>query len=197
MKITLYSDDTNLLTYWEKSLKNGYDIAYDMDELKKISQSIIILNFECCETSYESLIYVLNQNGNQVLILHRTPDFSIAKRLLKIGAKGYGNALMREHFLVSAIHTINDGMIWLYPEFTSQLISELPVDKLSPTEHKELLAKLSSREIEVAMLLKNGDTYKTIGKILSITPRTIKAHAQNIYKKLNVKDRLALALLLR
>jgi len=178
MKIVLYSDDINLLSYWEKSLKDEYSIVYDLDELKNIIDN-------------------LNKNGNFVLILHRTPDLNTAKRLLKIGVKGYGNAFMREHFLISAIHTIKDGMIWLYPQFTTELIAQLPATKSSQLQHKKLLSKLSKRESEVALLLKDGTTYKTIANKLNITPRTIKAHAQNIYKKLNVKDRLALALLLR
>ena len=38
---------------------------------------------------------------------------------------------------------------------------------------------------------------KDIAKNLDITHRTVKAHARHIYEKLNVKDRLGLALLLK
>ena len=112
-----------------------------------------------------------------------------------MGAKGYGNALMREHFLISAIETLKDGMVWLYPEFTTMLIEEIPTSD-NNTENP-ILDTLTQREKEVALLLKDGKQYKNIAQELDITPRTVKAHAQSIYSKLNIKDKLGLALLLK
>jgi DNA-binding NarL/FixJ family response regulator len=74
------------------------------------------------------------------------------------------------------------------------MINDLPV---SNTFDDAKLSELTSREKEVALLLKEGKTYKNIAQKLDITPRTVKAHAGHIYTKLNVKDRLALALLLK
>ncbi|WP_202970465.1 LuxR C-terminal-related transcriptional regulator [Sulfurospirillum diekertiae] len=42
-----------------------------------------------------------------------------------------------------------------------------------------------------------GDSHKEIAEKLNITVRTVKAHATAIYSQLNIKDRLALALLVR
>jgi len=86
-------------------------------------------------------------------------------------------------------------MVWLYPEFTSQLIMEIPTTK--STDNETLFEVLSEREKDVAILLKDGHSYKDIAQKLDITPRTVKAHAQQTYAKLHVKDRLSLALLLK
>ena len=129
------------------------------------------------------------------MILHRTPNIQTAREMLSYGAKAYGNALMKEHFIHSAIQTMKEGLVWLHPEFTSQLITQIPTSK--DKDVTELLEVLSSREKEVAELLKDGATYKSVAQKLDITPRTVKAHAQSIYLKLHVKDRLALALLLK
>jgi DNA-binding NarL/FixJ family response regulator len=75
------------------------------------------------------------------------------------------------------------------------MIAGLPTNEASDNTYK--LDVLSEREKEVALLLKDGSTYKDIASQLNITPRTIKAHASHIYKKLAVKDRLSLALLLK
>ena len=128
-------------------------------------------------------------------MLHRTPDIDTAKFILNHGAKGYGNAFMRDHFIISAVETIRDNMIWLYPEFTSMLIADIPVKE--ENKNLEKLDILTSREKQVALYLKDGDTYKDIASKLSITPRTVKAHASHVYQKLAVKDRLGLALLLK
>jgi DNA-binding NarL/FixJ family response regulator len=196
MQIILYSNDINLLSHWEKALRGeSYRSVDEITELEDIKDSIIIINYEACERDCESFLKQSHEHGNRILLLDRVPDLNRAKRVLKFGALGYGNALMRSHFILSALDALREGMIWLYPELTSQLILELPESEEKNNE--AVLQKLTSREKEVALLLKEGLTYNEIGQRLDISARTVKAHAQAIYKKLEVSDRLGLALLLK
>ena len=195
MKVLIHSNDINLLSHWQKSLNNECEVIDDLDELLNVTSSLIIVNFSACLPSCEDVLKTLIGNDNKILVLHRTPELAVAKRLLRIGAMGYGNALMRDHFIIAALNAIEDNMVWLYPEFTSQLIMDIPTT--NEENNDEQLEKLTSREKEVALLLKEAYPYKEIALKLDITPRTVKAHAQNAYSKLNVKDRLALALLLK
>jgi len=195
MDVVLYSDDINLLTHWEKALHKNYDVVDSLEELYNFEKKIIVLNYSACKPTCDDVLKRLNSKNNRVLVLHKVPEFEVAKKLLKLGAYGYGNALMRDHFIVSAINAIKEGMIWLYPEFTSQLILEIPAQKESSND--ELLNSLTTREKEVAKLLKESFTYKEVAEHLNISPRTVKAHASQIYSKLDVKDRLGLALLLK
>lgn len=194
MQIVLHSDDILLIEHWEKSIQEKCVLIDEVSELKNVENSLIIINYSACNSGCEDILKVLTQK-NKVLILHRTPDVDTAKYILTHGAKGYGNALMRDHFIVSAIETIKENMIWLYPEFTSMLINDIPVK--NNTKNLEKLDALSEREKEVALLLKDGNTYKDVANTLNITPRTVKAHAAHIYKKLSLKDRLGLALFLK
>lgn len=193
MKIVLYSDDINLLDYWHKSLDKTPKIVYDIEELERVFNSIIVINYAVLQAT-NGLLKKLVKKDNRLLVLHRVPSLETAKQLLKVGVFGYGNAMMKEHFLRAAIETIQEGMIWLYPTFTSELIKEIPGTNKNS---EDILNRLTSREKEVALLLKEGDTYKQIAEQLDITVRTVKAHASSIYEKLNVPDRLALALLLK
>ncbi|NQY21126.1 MAG: response regulator transcription factor [Campylobacteraceae bacterium] len=195
MKIIIYSDDMLVMSYLIKNINVEYTCIDNIDELFNFSNSIIILHYSIFSPNIEELLIASKKNKkNKILILNRTPNFVIGKRFLAIGAKGYGNALMHAHFIVSAINTLNEGMIWLHPEFISMLISDIPK---SNSDNEDLLEILTEREKEVASLLKNGKRYKEIAKELFITPRTVKSHAQNIYIKLNVKDKINLSLLLR
>ncbi|MDF1879385.1 response regulator transcription factor [Sulfurimonas sp. SAG-AH-194-C20] len=195
MNIILHSDDINLQTYWKKVFGKDSKLVDDFEELYVIESSLIIINYSAFTTAYKESIKRLKELGNLVFVLHRTPSLKIAKEVLLYGSCGYGNALMKEHFLLSAIDTIKEGMIWLHPEFTSELICQIPQKK--EKDISNYISLLSQREKELVFLLKDGNTYKTIAQQLSITPRTVKAHAHSIYTKLNVKDKLALALLLR
>ncbi|MEA1956034.1 MAG: response regulator transcription factor [Campylobacterota bacterium] len=193
MEVVLYSDDINLIQKWENAIEQSCQICYDFKELENIRNSIIILNYTSFEGDVKSSLQRFNDRGNRVLIFHNNPNLKTAKELLKVGAKGYGNVIIKDYFIVSAIETIKDGMVWLHSEFTTMLIDDATTKKNNTTSLN--LDVLSKREKEVVYLLKDGISYKEIAEQLSITPRTIKAHAHSIYNKLNVKDRLSLVLL--
>ncbi len=195
MQIILHSDDINLQVYWQGVLNSECKLIDDFEELFTISDALIIINYTAFNEDHKQSIKKLKALGNKLLVLHRVPDIQSAKLILSYGADGYGNALMKGHFILGAIETIKEGMIWLHPEFISELISQIPQN--SSNNNKELLTPLSQREKEVVLLLKEGYTYKEIAQKLSITSRTVKAHASKSYEKLHVKDRLALALLLK
>ena len=196
MQIVLYSDDISLLTHWEAALDaEAFQSVDDVEALKTLDNKLIILNYSSCKKECAVLLPLLREQRNNVLVLDRVPELQKAKWLLKYGAMGYGNALMQAHFIRSAVNALREGMVWLHPELTSQLILELPQSEQNHTE--ELLQKLTAREKETALLLKEGLTYNEIAQRLEIAPRTVKAHAQGIYKKLNISDRIGLALLLK
>ncbi len=195
MQIILYSVDILLLTYWEKVLNNKCHTVNEIEALNDVKDSIIILNYSKFNSEIKNILMKSSERKNNILILDRNPTLNTAKSILSLGAKGYGNALMREHFLISAVETLKEELVWLHPEFTTMLINEIPK---SPEKKVEILLKdLSQREKEVALLLKDGDRYNDIATELNIKPRTVKAHAQNIYSKLNLKDKIGLALLLK
>lgn len=192
--LTLYSNDINLLSYWQKCFPNAR-ILDSIDEIYKMEEVILIIDYNSLALDVMTFLKDLKGDGHYVFVLDRMPDLCIAKMLISYGAYGYGNALMKLNALEYAIEVISDGFVWLHPEFTSALILEIPQTQEDVLDEK--LQLLTQREKEVALLLKEGMTYKNIAQHLAITPRTVKAHANNIYTKLKLKDRLALALYLR
>ncbi|MEO1953252.1 MAG: response regulator transcription factor [Campylobacterales bacterium] len=194
MEIVLYSDDISLINKWENAIGNNCKICYEFDELKNIKNSIIVINYTAFEDDIKESIKFFNSNENRLLVFEKNPTLRNAKKILKLGAKGYGNIEIKEHFILSAIETIKDGMVWLHSEFTTMLLN----DTSSKKQKEDVdIDNLTKREKEVINFLKDGISYKDIAQKLSITPRTVKAHAQNIYTKLNVKDRLSLSLLFK
>ena len=51
---------------------------------------------------------------------------------------------------------------------------------------------LSSRETEVAWLLREGHKYREIAEVLFISESTVDTHVQNIYAKVGVRSKVAL-----
>ena len=58
------------------------------------------------------------------------------------------------------------------------------------------LAGLSDRELVVAAKFAEGMTYREIGETLFIAPTTVRTHLSAIYRKLDVRSKVALAALL-
>ena len=54
------------------------------------------------------------------------------------------------------------------------------------------LDRLSERERGLAQLFARGVTRKDIARQLGLSPSTVKNHLSNIYRKLGIKDRVAL-----
>ena len=53
---------------------------------------------------------------------------------------------------------------------------------------------LSDREVEVLRLAALGRTYAEVGALLGMSPRTAQRHVTNVYDKVGVSSRAALAL---
>jgi len=65
------------------------------------------------------------------------------------------------------------------------------------TESDPLSARLSARELEVAELMVGGNTYKEIGGLLFISPKTVEHHVARIRQRLDVSTRAEMLDILR
>ena len=63
--------------------------------------------------------------------------------------------------------------------------------------HYEPTAKLTSRQVEVAVHIGRGASAKGIGKKLGIKERTVTTHLTNIYKKVGVRSGEELRVMIR
>lgn len=188
-KISLY---TNLKKDYEK-MKNSL-INYDLknienrEELLTLKENLIIINTSVNLDKEEETIETLLENRNKILILESTPKLINAQNWLLLGVHGYGNSMMNDIYLKSAIQTINNGLTWLIPDITMEILSKLNSDSLN---QKDVLNQLSKAEQQVAILLKDGLSNTKISEELKLSINTVKSHIKNIYLKLEVKDRFS------
>ncbi|MCD4757793.1 MAG: response regulator transcription factor [Arcobacteraceae bacterium] len=195
MNVKLYSEDLSLLQQWQKKITiYASEILEDIENLYLYNNMIVILDYSCC---HKNLFHIMNLSESQnikILLLDNTPTFEKGKKVLGLGVHGYGNILMNELFLNSAIETIKNNMIWIYPEFTTSLIQGFSKEQTAPNEIAQLL---TSRELDITLLIKDGLSNNEISQHLDISINTVKSHIKNIYEKLNVKNRLSLSLLFK
>jgi NarL family two-component system response regulator LiaR len=113
-----------------------------------------------------------------VLTTYATDEFIFTA--LKAGACGYLLKDTSADQLVAAIRAVQRGEAQLSPQIAARLVQGI--------SHGRPEA-LSNREIEVLQLVANGQNNSMIADALAITPRTVKAHVQNILAKLGANNR--------
>lgn len=133
----------------------------------------------------------------KIVVLANAPDQAEALYALSLGAVGYSHAFATADALKEIRTVIEHGGLWLGNSLLQKLIEVSTKLTSTKTQQAEfLLNQLTQREREVAIEAAKGLSNKEIARILSITDRTVKAHLASVFERLNVKDRLHLALIL-
>lgn len=75
-----------------------------------------------------------------------------------------------------------------------QKLMDLTINGVQPSSFQENCAiyKLTSREIEIVQLLRQGHKYKTIGESLFISELTVKKHVHNVFEKVGASNKVEL-----
>jgi len=202
--VLTFTTRESILEGWKEALSNEYTMiqAQNEDEcleiLKKYPQSTVLLHNNSMKNEVTKFLKVLHYQFPQanILLLSDVPKFQEGIAMLRMGVKGYGNSYLNSSHLTHAMDVVSDGNVWLTPQFLDTLIKETYVpsgEKKDPPR----LSLLSKREKEVAEYVAQGLNNTEIAERTQITKRTVKAHITSIFEKLQITDRLSLALILR
>ena len=123
----------------------------------------------------------------RVLVLTAYDDDPYIFALLQAGASGYILKTADSAELVRAVRAVHRGESPLDPAVTQKVVRQLATGR--PLGAQTTVEALTGREAEVLRLVAKGSTNKAIGRMLSISDRTVQGHLANIYGKLNVSSR--------
>lgn len=124
-----------------------------------------------------------------ILILTIHEDEALLRAALKAGASGYILKRAAESELISAVHKILMGELYVDPSMVRMLLSE---DVHPPAIQPKSTEELTPRETEVLKLIAQGYTNRQIGEELHISIRTAESHRANLSGKLGLQSRVEL-----
>ncbi|WP_254648007.1 response regulator transcription factor [Streptomyces sp. GbtcB6] len=136
--------------------------------------------------------------GVKVLILTTFEVDEYVFEALRSGASGFLGKGTRPEALIEAIRTVARGETLLSPAATRGLIARyLTLDKPrpGPAANPRLLEGLTEREREIVALIATGMSNTEIAEQLTLSPLTVKTHANHAMTKLGARDRAQLVVL--
>jgi two-component system response regulator NreC len=113
-------------------------------------------------------------------------------QMLDAGAAGYLPKRAAPTDLVNAIHTVEEGHVYLYPSLATALVSDYVQRAETDGEEQQSYDKLTPRQREVLTLIAEGLTNVEIGDRLGISDKTVARHRENIMARLNLHSRTEL-----
>jgi DNA-binding NarL/FixJ family response regulator len=134
-----------------------------------------------------------NTAGLSILATSSRPDDDEGLAVLNAGASGYCHSHAPIDSLRQALDVIDSGELWVGRALLSRLL-RLVDSRLPRAGLADWARPLTEREREVAHHAAVGESNVAIADALGITERTVKAHLKAVFEKLEVADRLQLAL---
>ena len=132
--------------------------------------------------------------GLKVILLTAQISLADSVQAIRDGARGIIPKHAASEFLIKGIRRVFEGELWADNSTMTQVVESLSrkyrVERRSDKDRKEL----SEREMEVVALVASGLRNREIGNKLFISEQTVKTHLSNIFQKLEINDRLGLAL---
>jgi DNA-binding NarL/FixJ family response regulator len=126
-------------------------------------------------------------NSKSVVLLNVTPGQGIEDNCVSQGIRGIFYIDDSVSLVMKGLAAVHKGELWFSREVMTKFILE---DKSEEIVSMKVRKILTPREIEIISLLAVGCKNEEIADKLCVSPHTIKTHLYNIYKKINVTNRL-------
>ena len=176
--------------------------ASDMSEALVIAErehpNVILLDIDLNGvSSLESMSDLLKITKSSVLILTGLRDIDIRDRAMLSGARGVVQKEESADVILKAIKCVDKGEIWLDRVSTGRIFTKLlnPLNGEGSPEAARI-GSLTPRERQIIdVIITHGrSTNKEIAGHLNMSEHTLRNHLSSIYSKLELENRLELAM---
>ena len=198
-RVVLADDHTIVLDGLRRILETSFDLvgmAHDGRELVEqvrtldpdvavVDISMPVLNgldaFRQCKEA---------QFRTRFVFLTASPDIALATQAFRLGANGYVLKQAASEELVTAIREALNGRTYITPRIANDVMQNMMAGGAGSSSSGPAL---TMREREVLQLLAEGRSLKEAAAVLSVSPRTIEFHKNNIAEKTGLKTMAELA----
>lgn len=208
MKVLCWNANGSVFEHWKKVVPSkaslvqtqGYEETLNRLEHDSFDYCFVYLDNDAFSEKVELVVQIREHYPNvKMVAFPYLRSQSAGVRMLSMGVNAQCSPYIAKEQLGLVLSVVDSGEIWGGKELIQQLIQN---SSQNMAAHSDVLSfegseLLSERELAVADKVAKGLSNKEIARHLDVTERTIKAHLTAIFKKLQIKDRLSLALLVQ
>jgi DNA-binding NarL/FixJ family response regulator len=185
------------------SLEDDIDIvgeAFDGDEvielINRCLPDIMLLDIKMERVNGLQVLPQIVESFPRLKVIVLTAQLSQGESIqaIRAGARGIILKHAASEFLIKGIRKVHQGELWADSTTMTQVVDSLSRRFRYDPRPDRGRRDLSDRELEVVALVAAGHRNKEIANKLFISEQTVKTHLTNIFQKLEVTDRLELAL---
>ena len=120
----------------------------------------------------------------KVVFLTMHSDADLATEAFRAGASGYLLKQSAGEELITAIHTVLKGRVYLTPLIQQEVLEAF---MKAGGEPDKASVELTARQREVLQLVAEGRTMKEIATALNVSTRTVESHKYDLMEKLGLQ----------
>ena len=166
----------------------------DIDHID-INSNTTMIFIDSADQSFEKIIKDIVTNPHLssciIALFNLRENAGIEKKALSKQIRGF--FYKDDHFevFIEGIRSILRGEVWISREILLKYVLDSFEEKKVAIQEK---TTLTQREMEILGLVSMGSTNDEIAEKMFISSNTVKTHLYNIFKKINVPNRLQAAL---
>ena len=172
-----------------------------IEKVKDSKPSVVLMDIQLGGSNQDGIAVAeqikKENNDVKVILISMYDDESYIERAISIGVDGYVLKDIHKETLLKAVRTVASGDTFMDSRITRKLMRQytsLKHEKQKEPATAQSNAKLSQRESEVVVHLAQGLSNKEIADKLYISEQTVKTHVYNVFRKLEVNNRIELTL---
>lgn len=171
-----------------------YEFRKSLNPESKLNELILI---DSLDHSFEAILKDLMKESDKqtskttIALFNLNPDLGVEKKALSRQVKGFFYKNDSIELFLKGIRALLVGEIWISRKILLKFVME------NFEEHRTIIKKktqLTQRELEILNYVSMGAGNEEIADKMNITLNTVKTHIYNIFKKINVPNRLQAAL---
>ncbi|WP_417354277.1 response regulator [Flavobacterium sp.] len=198
--ITAIVDDDNLVSKLLESYlnnqenivvnftaENGNELLLKLKESSKLPD-VVLLDLKMKEMDGTEITRILKSHYPSIKIMVMSSHYqkTFLDFMIKSGVAAFIPKGISPTLLIKAIETVHKNGVYFLDDQITNIKEEIhDKEELSILEDDKLLTE---REKEILRLISMQKTAKEIGEILTITPRTVEGHKNNIFIKTGTKN---------
>lgn len=197
MKLVVFTASRPFERFLTESLETGFEVRSRLQGPSGDPDHLYLLHLSSMKLAgFEWMLKHVSGNSVMVAVCSDRPLVDEMLESVRLGAKSYCNSHMAAPHYRQMLRLLSQGQSWFPPHMLEETF-KLAQQSIRGRAGQDLLQCLTSREKEIALTVSDGKTNRQVAELHAISEATVKTHLTNIFRKLDLSDRVGLVLLLK